>query len=193
MTVKPRSRLTEAQRQMVAEALGYAERTIRRACKLRGQSDDFRSAVAERICCLIPSFDAARSGLRAWAICQAKYAIKDELRRLLPAGRRHRDVKVYSVSWYYTGPLEDGGDSPINDSLHSYLAVWDDPDAPALSADAIHHLTRSLSAEKRHILLGSIVEGRTLKSLGADLGLSASRACQLRRGAIEFIRKHRTP
>lgn len=134
----------------------------------------FSGAIAERIVKSIDRFDPRKSKLSTWAAQQARFACKDEWRSELPPRFRRRKLQG-------PGPNITSLDYRPDDHRELpdiWMATSDEPELAR--REAAQHLLRGLNRAKFAIVWGSIIEGRTLESLGREFGLSESRASQIR-------------
>lgn len=105
----------------------------------------------------------------------------------LRAVTARRETRFDDLVWF-TSPHE-------NAPLYIEVTHPDESDDPACDAawllDLRDHVAGALGQLKpaeRHVIIGQFIQGRTLKDLGADLGVTESRACQIRRSALERLR-----
>lgn len=182
---KERHPLTEEQRALVAEAWELIATTRQYWRREQGKWIDTDGAIAERLIEMAPNFDGSKSKLKTWAIYHAHYAVQDELRRSGASGNRHR--KGRKVTIRHTASL----DAIIGQHGISILDFLGAPDPPTAAdqAESLTWLTRGLTAVERAAVLGSIVEGRTLRAIGQDHEISESRIHQIRAQALDLLRQ----
>lgn len=190
--MKERKPLTPHEQELAAKAFGLTGYVVKKYRRKFSTFDiDWEGEIAVRICKLIGTYDPAKSGLQTWATLQALGACKDAMRR---EGILDRSGKLMPRTWLFggwtcRGPAsfeegrETGGITP------SFLAVAPPEPDPAETSDTKAYLLRGLKPLQKEAVWQSIVEGRTLREIAADFGLSESRLCQLREMGLAFLRK----
>ena len=56
--------------------------------------------------------------------------------------------------------------------------------------DAARYLLEQLDERQRSVVVGYFFEGRSLRSIGDELGVTEARACQIKRKALSLMRDH---
>jgi RNA polymerase sigma factor (sigma-70 family) len=186
---KDREPLTAELQRLAETAWQYVDR---RAAEVDRDWRDVgvTAAVAERIVTLIPTFDPAKSSLQTWAQRQAHFAIGDAARAARRPGYRRSSGCPSNISLDAERWMADPSEGHRPVTLHNEIGE-SDPVPEFEHAEAARHLLRGLRPDERHVVWGHYVEGRTLKDLAADIGVSESRASQIRAEALEFLRAAR--
>lgn len=178
---KPRPRLTWGEQALVEMAAGYIGTIIAQYERTYGRHD-FREHAYLRLCEHATEFDPSRSGLRTWAMMHAHFACMDIVRQLAKRSNKHRPLSLEgtNVNKSSTGRklfLKDVVPAP-----HVDLDVEIDP------LEEVHARLRGIKSASYAIIVGSLIEGRTLKAIAIDLGISEGRACHIRTSAVNFLR-----
>jgi RNA polymerase sigma factor for flagellar operon FliA len=136
--------------------------------------------------------DAAREDrFVAYAIMRIRGAILDELRSLdsLTRAERARVRRGEATASTSTISIEDasphGADGFANEDVVSMDAALERRDQVRRLKQAI----AALPARERQILFMHQVDGRTLKDIGGELGVSEGRICQLHTRAMARLRE----
>lgn len=143
-------RLTEDLRSLAAEAFALASPAAR----------DCPGAVGLRIVRRIGRYDAGRSGLGAWARCHARFARRDEARRLRP--------------WEPLGGRD--------------IAREDDGPARVDAIDEAEAVLRRLTPTERAVVVARVMDEDTIEAVAARLGLSGRHVSRIQRGALRRVR-----
>lgn len=173
--------LNEEEREMAAQAWDHGREVVRKF-ERSYPGPDYDGAFAERLCGSVPRYDGSRSSPWEWARRQATGACLD-------ARRRHGWIRGPRDGEGRRAPERTFGlASPGDwDRLAGRAAVGAERD-PAAGL-MVGELLGALPDFLRRVVVGSVVEGYTLRELGAELGVSEVRACQWRKEAFAQLRE----
>jgi RNA polymerase sigma factor (sigma-70 family) len=174
--MKQRPQLTPEQQQLVSRVLPHALRIARKHTRRYGPFLEFESSVALQLCQKISLYNPEKGDLVAWANWQAHFACREQIRGEV---RRKNVCKARFLS-LDASPCRDG--TPLAEQIAA-------PAEPPVEPEAESHLLRGLDTRTRTIVWKSVVEGLPLKTVAQSLGVSESRACEIRSKAIEFLRR----
>lgn len=143
--------------------------------KFRYQDQDFlESAAGLAIVKALESYKPEESAsLQSWLRAKMLWGVTDAL-RMTEGGSRGK-LKLGGRKSFRLSTFED----PDN-----LLAFEEDKDAALLTEDVINVLKTEKDTRTAHVLV-SRIQGKTLKAIGEDIGVSESRASQINKEALK--------
>lgn len=191
---RKKARLTDEQRDFAEENLpicGIIAKKIAKKCPYIPE-DDFHQAAFEGLADAVKGFEESKGvQFASYADRRVVGACLDMMREdgTIRIPRRNRGEGVRFVSISRTLHFTDAGDSV---EVEDRLLPADEEPTPAESAessDAFEAWLRGFNAAERHIVREYVVNGTTMKRIGADLGLSESRVSQMFASILERLRE----
>lgn len=182
--IKERQKLTPELRRLAEQAWSFVEGRARYLDK-RWPTIHASGAIAERIVELIGTFSDRGSSLRVWAFRQAYFAMVEARRGIIPRGYRNYRERTLRADAPRIAQI-DLIFSRYQDEKHPPTL---DPVPEFETEEAARHLLRGLSRVEAAVLWGHEVEGRHLKMIAREFGLTESRASQIRSETIERLRE----
>ncbi len=170
--------LTPEQQAFVERCWWYTYR-VRLRYRAKYPGLDFDGAAGLRLCRDAPRYDSALSKWETWSISVVNWACAELVRKSRLHGYRKTPRTTPHPSVLPLGRLDD--------------LDYADRRTPQLiseveNRDEIDHLLRGLSDRSRRVILETLGRGRSLRAVGADLGISDSRVLDLRDEALDWIR-----
>lgn len=150
----------------------------------RIEMDDMVQAAMANVCRYAPRYDPERSEWVPYALSVAANGVKDELRRVKYGSRHGDDIPVISLNIPVQG--EDNQRIEIQDTLEAQLQ---DPDRRWLAWDLALAMD-ALSERERMVVEKNVLRGVPQRKVGAQLGVSESRICQIKQQALSRLRNH---
>ena len=128
-----------------------------------------------------------------YGVARIRGAMRDGVRRMesLPRGARQRPGCMI----HHIAPVDFQAERPAGASLQDSL---EDPDQVSaldrLELEAEYQellaAVEALPARERRVIRRYYYEGSYLKAIGAELGLTESRICQIHRGALKMLERN---
>ena len=178
-------RLTDAQKKLVEDNIGLATSIASRMSSKYPSRLSLSEALSGAALGMISNaskFDPDRGAFSTSCYQRAAGQILDDLRKkyIWMTGKRSGAEKCKASQF--------GNDDFGNPREHQVAGVQEVDEIE--QEDTVNHLLKCLEPRERHIIKRVVIDGQTLISAGAEIGISESLACYVKRQALEKLRNH---
>lgn len=190
---------TRPHHDLISNHIGLARKMARSmARRLPGsvERQDIESVAMVALTEAAHRYDRRRpSSFQAYAACRIRGAVLDELRRRDPVGRRERDRIKQAEKRGVKRPgirIQSLEDLRVSEPAADARPV-DEQAYQRSRLSALRGALGELPERMKRIISLYYSEGKTQAEIGAELGVTESRVCQLRRQALRTLRHQMTP